>query len=48
MTTEPSDIANSLSQKYQLLHDAFTDLASQASQFHAELLVQDPASQLIN
>jgi hypothetical protein len=44
MTPEPSEIANSLSQKYELLHEAFTDLASQAAQFHAELLVKDPAS----
>jgi hypothetical protein len=41
MAIEPSEIANSLSEKYQVLHDAFTDLAVEAAHFHSALQVQD-------
>lgn len=44
MTPQPSEIANALSQKYQVLHDAFTDLASEAAQYHSDLLVHDQSS----
>src|SRR5260370_2436874 len=47
MTPQPSEIANSLSQKFQVLHDAFTDLASEAAQFHNDLPVEDPASRTL-
>jgi len=44
MAIEPSDIADSLSQRYQALHDAFTDLATDAAHFHSSLKVQDVAT----
>ena len=44
MAIEPSEIANSLSEKYQVLHDAFTDLAVDAARFHSALQVEDAAS----
>ena len=44
MTPHPTDIANSLSEKFQILHDAFTDLASDAAQFHSTLDINDAAS----
>jgi hypothetical protein len=44
MAIEPSEIANSLSEKYQALHDAFTDLAVDAAHFHSALQVEDAAS----
>jgi hypothetical protein len=47
MTPQPSEIANSLSQKFQVLHDAFTELASEAAQFHNDLPVEDPASRTL-
>jgi hypothetical protein len=44
MGPQPSEIANSLSRKYQAVHDAFTDLVSDAAQFHNTLDVHDTAS----
>ena len=41
MPTEPSEIAKSMGQKYQVLRDAFTDLNSEAARFHSDLQVQD-------
>lgn len=49
MTPEQTAIANSLRSKYQLLHDAFNDLAADAAQFHSALLVHDmPTRDLYN
>lgn len=44
MTPEQAVIANSLRDKYQLLHDAFNDLACDAAHFHSALLVHDKAT----
>ena len=44
MAPEQSEIANSLSRKYQRLHNAFIDLASDAAQFHSTLLLSDMPS----
>jgi hypothetical protein len=44
MSTHPSEIANTLSEKFQLLHDAFTDLASDAAQFHNNLDLHDSSA----
>lgn len=44
MGSQPSDIANTLSQRYQVLHQAFTDLANDATQYHSDLLVNDTPS----
>ena len=41
MTQEQSEIANSFTRKFQVLHDAFTDLACDAAQFHSALIVND-------
>lgn len=41
MGPQPSQIASSLSQKYQALHAAFTDLAAEAAQFHNSVPVTD-------
>ena len=41
MTQEQSEIVNSFTRKYQVLHDAFTDLACDAAQFHSALIVND-------
>lgn len=43
MALQPSEIANSLTEKFQLLHDAFNDLASDAAEFHRDLNLQDPS-----
>jgi hypothetical protein len=43
MVIEPSEIANSLSEKYQVLHDAFTALAIDAAHFQSAIEVQDAA-----
>lgn len=37
MGPQPSEIARSLSQKYQALHDAFTALATEATEFQISL-----------
>ena len=47
MPTHPSEIANALSEKFQLLHDAFTDLASDASQFHGSLDLREASSRTL-
>jgi hypothetical protein len=44
MTSEQAAIANSISNKYQLLHDTFNDLACDAARFHNALLVHDMAA----
>jgi hypothetical protein len=41
MGPQPSEIASSLSQKYQALHAAFTDLAAEAVQFQNSVPVTD-------
>ena len=41
MPNEPSEIAKSLGQKYQVLRDAFTDLNSEAARFHTDMQVND-------
>ena len=41
MGPQPSEIAKSLSQKYQALHDAFNALAIEATQYHNLLPVTD-------
>lgn len=41
MGPQPSEIARSLSQKYQALHDAFTALASEATEFQITLPLAD-------
>lgn len=41
MGPQPSEIARSLSQKYQALHDAFTALAVQATEFQISLPLTD-------
>jgi len=41
MGRQPSDIANSLSQKYQTLHDAFNVLAVEASHFQNSVPLTD-------
>ena len=43
MALQHSEIANSLSEKFQLLHDAFNDLANDAAEFHRALDLQDPS-----
>jgi uncharacterized phage infection (PIP) family protein YhgE len=43
MGPHPSDIANSLSQKYQALHDAFNALALDAAQFQNSISLTDPS-----
>jgi hypothetical protein len=47
MSTHPSQIANALSEKFQLLHDAFTDLASDAAQFHGSLDLREASSRTL-
>jgi hypothetical protein len=47
MSTHPSEIANALSEKFQILHDAFTDLASDAAQFHCTLDLNNPSSRTL-
>jgi hypothetical protein len=44
MNQEQSEIVNSFARKYQVLHDAFTDLACDAAQFHSALMVNDMSS----
>jgi hypothetical protein len=44
MPIQPSEVADSLSERYQALHDAFTDLATDAAHFHSALKVQDVAT----
>lgn len=44
MAIEPSEVANSLSERYQVLHDAFTDLAIDAAHYQSAMQVQDPAT----
>lgn len=41
MGPQPSEIARSLSQKFQALHDAFTALATEATEFQISLPVTD-------
>ncbi len=41
MGPQPSEIASSLSQKYQALHAAFIDLATEATQFQNSVPVTD-------
>lgn len=41
MGPQPSEIARSLSQKYQALHDAFTALATEATEFQISLPLID-------
>ena len=41
MASQPSEIANALSQKYQALHDAFNALAVDAAQFQNSLSLTD-------
>ena len=41
MGPQPSEIARSLSQKYQALHDAFTALATEATEFQITLPLID-------
>lgn len=41
MGSQPSEIANSLSQKYQTLHDAFNALALDAARFQNTLSLTD-------
>ena len=41
MGPQPSEIASSLSQKYQALHNAFTELALEAAQFQNSVPVTD-------
>lgn len=41
MTPEQAAIANSLKDKYQILNDAFNDLAYDAAQFHSALMIHD-------
>jgi hypothetical protein len=49
MAIQPSDIANSISQKYWALHAAFNDLANEAAQYHGALLTDDnPSRGLFN
>ena len=43
MGPQPSQIATSLSEKYQALHEAFTDLAAEAAQFQNSLSITDQA-----
>lgn len=43
MPSQPSQLASSLSEKYEILHLAFTDLASQTAQFHSTMDLQDPS-----
>ncbi len=47
MRTHPSEIANTLSEKFQLLHEAFTDLASDAAQFHGTLDLREASSRTL-
>ena len=47
MSTHPSEIANTLSEKFQLLHDAFTALSSDAAQFHDALELKDASSRTL-
>ena len=47
MPTHPSEIANALSEKFQVLHDAFTDLASDAAQFHGSLDLREASSRTL-
>jgi hypothetical protein len=41
MGPQPSEIASSLSQKYQALHNAFSELAQEAAQFQNSVPVTD-------
>jgi hypothetical protein len=47
MPTHPSQIANTLSEKFQVLHDAFTDLANDAAQFHGSLDLREASSRTL-
>jgi hypothetical protein len=47
MPTHPSEIANTLSEKFQLLHEAFTDLASDAAQFHGSLDLREASARTL-
>jgi hypothetical protein len=47
MSTHPSEIANTLSEKFQLLHDAFTDLTTDAAQFHGSLDLREGSSRTL-
>lgn len=47
MPTHPSEIANALSEKFQVLHDAFTALASDAAQFHGSLDLREASSRTL-
>ena len=47
MPTHPSEIANTLSEKFQLLHEAFTDLTNDATQFHGTLDLRDASSRTL-
>ena len=41
MDSHPTDIARSLSQKFQALHDAFNALATEAANFHNSVPITD-------
>ena len=41
MAIEPSEIANSLSERYKVLHEAFIDLAIDASHYQSTLQAQE-------
>ena len=47
MPTHPSEIANALSEKFQTLHEAFTELASDAAQFHGSLDLREASSRTL-
>ncbi len=44
MNAENRDIAATITQKYRALHDAFTELNTEAAQFHAEMPIGDNAA----
>lgn len=44
MATQPSQFADSLSEKFETLHLAFTDLANQAAHFHNAVDLDDPST----
>jgi hypothetical protein len=47
MPTHPAEIANTLSERFQSLHDAFTELANDAAQFHGSLDLREPSSRTL-
>ena len=44
MAIQPSEIANALSEKFQLLHDAFAELNSEVAEFHSALDLGDAST----